>query len=67
MSLKVLIGVNLIQLAKPFDRDTRSSSVVVVSYSAVCKDITINYDLAGQWLAENLQTVKLFSSNTACG
>ena len=37
---KVLIGVNLVQLAQPFDRDTRwSSSVVVVSYSAVCKDI----------------------------
>ena len=39
---KVLIGVNLVQLAKPFDRDTRSL-VVVVSYSAVCKDIIINY------------------------
>ena len=31
---KVLIGVNLVQLAQPFDRDTRSSSsVVIVSYS----------------------------------
>ena len=36
MPLKVLIGVNLVQA---FDRDTQSSSSVVVSYSAVCKDI----------------------------
>ena len=36
---KVLIGVNLVQLAQPFDRDTRSSSSSLVSYSAVCKDI----------------------------
>ena len=35
-ALKVLIGVNLVQLAQPFDRDTWSSSLV--SYSAVCKD-----------------------------
>ena len=35
MPPKVLIGVNLVQLAQPFDRDTRSSVVVVVvSYSA---------------------------------
>ena len=39
MPLKVLIGVNLVQLGKPFDRDTWLSVVVVVSYSAVCKDI----------------------------
>ena len=36
MPPKVLIGVNLVQLAQPFDRDTWSSSLV--SYSAVCKD-----------------------------
>ena len=35
--LKVLIGVNLVQLAQSFDHVTWSSSVV--SYSAVCKDI----------------------------
>ena len=29
VSLKVLIGVNLVQLAQPFDRDTRSTVVVV--------------------------------------
>ena len=29
MPPKVLIGVNLVQLAQPFDRDTRSSVVVV--------------------------------------
>ena len=34
-ALKVLIGVNLVQLAQPFDRDTRWS---LVSYIAVCKD-----------------------------
>ena len=36
-ALKVLIGVNLVQLAQPFDRDTQWS-VLIVSYSAVCKD-----------------------------
>ena len=46
MPLKVLIGVNFVQLAQPFDRDTRSSSsVVVVSYSAVCKDIINSIEL----------------------
>ena len=37
-ALKLLIGVNLVRLAQPFDRDTRSS---LVSYSAMCKDIII--------------------------
>ena len=43
----VLIGVNLVQLAKPFDRDTRSSSldVVVVSYSAITTGTTENLTL----------------------
>ena len=53
MPLKVLIGVNLVQLAKPFDRDTWSlvthgrwsSSVVSYSYSALCKDIIIIFIL----------------------
>ena len=37
MPLKVLIGVNLVQA---FDRDTWLSSLLV-SYSAVCKDISL--------------------------
>ena len=52
MPPKVLIGVNLVQLAQPFDRDTRSSSSSsLVSYSAVCKDIINSIELYMETLA----------------
>ena len=51
MPLKVLIGVNLVQLAQPFDRDTQSS---LVSYSAVCKDnYYVDFWIRTQWKASS--------------
>ena len=62
----MLIGVNFVQLAQPFDRDTWSSLLVggIVSYSAVCKDIImiihtvcVCYTLSDGSLAVRIKTV----------